>query len=488
MGSEDMKICFIIPPAKDPDKVPERVYGCTFTYYKQPELPVLYAAAVLEREGFPVALKDFTDLNSWDEFCQFAGNADYDYYIFHTVLLSESIDIRAAGYLLEKTKARIIFFGPHPTLKPENFLLNERCCVAMGEAEFVIRDLVKSWGNKDLSGIKGVSYLRDGGVFESESYGIIEDLDSLPFPARHLIEDRKDEYFNPKLPDRPVTLVLTSRGCSFRCYYCVPNAISWARELEWKRFHDGKKPPVRLRSPQNIVEEFKVIKAQGYKAVSVVDDLFLYGGKKRIMDICKGLKEVGLPFGALARCDLILDDEMVKALADAGCKYMDLGIESMDQKVLDDVKKDMDVSTVRKAVDLLNKYGIEPKANIMFGASHLETRESTEKTIKEVSALPINYCMFSISTPFPGTEFAEMAKKEGWAVEPEINDLEKNLSPTEKALVSYPNLSKEDMERAIKKANRSFYLNHRRIWFFLKRVGSVKGLKELIQTGWRVIR
>ena len=102
--------------------------------------------------------------------------------------------------------------------------------------------------------------------------------------------------------------------------------------------------------------------------------------------------------------------------------------------------------------------------------------------------MPINYCMFSIATPFPGTEFAEIAKKEGWAVEPEINDLEKNLSPTEKALVSYPNLSKEDMERAIKRANRRFYLSPGRIWFFLKKVGSIKGLKELIQTGWRVIR
>ncbi len=485
-----MKICLLIPPAKTLDKTPERVYGCTFTYYKQPELPMLYVASVLEKDGHSVVLRDFTDSNSWEEFCGFVSGKNYDVYIFHTVLLSESIDVKAANYILENTGASVIFFGPHPTLKPENFLLNERCYVARGEAEFVIKNLIAALGAdlKSVPTVKGISYLKDWRIAETETYGVIEDLDSLPFPARHLIREKQDDYFNPKLPDRPVTLILTSRGCSFRCYYCVPNAISWARELEWKRFHHGKKPPVKLRSSQNIVEEFRLVKTQGYKAVSVVDDLFLYGGKKRILDICAGLKEVGLPFGVLARCDLILDDEMVKALAEAGCKYIDLGIESLDQNVLDDIKKDMDVATVRKAVELLNKYGIEPKANIMFGASPVETKESMEMTIKGVSALPINYCMFSIATPFPGTEFSEKARGKKWAVEPEIDDLEKNLSPTEKALVSYPNLSKEELEKGVKKANRWFYLNPKRILFQLKRVNSLEKLKDLILTGWKVIK
>lgn len=483
-----MKICFIVPPAKDPQKVPERVYGCTFTYYKQPELPVLYAASVLETERHDVTLKDFTGNNSWKEFTSYVQSADHELYIFHTVLLAESIDIRAARFILENSSSRVIFFGPHPTLKPGNFLFDDRCFIARGEAEFIIRDLVASLDTGDLDTVKGVSYLKDGNIKETETFGVIKELDSLPFPSRHLIEDDMEEYFNPKLPDQPVALILTSRGCSFKCYYCVPNAISWAREIEWKRFNGGEKPPVTWRSPENIIREFKEIKAQGYKAVSVVDDLFLYGGKKRIIDICAGLKEVGLPFGVLARCDFINDEDTVKALSEAGCRYIDLGVESMDQKVLDDIKKGMDVSAVKRSVDLLNKYGIEPKANIMLGASPLDSKEGMEKTIREVSALPINYCMFSIATPFPGTEFAEKAREKGWAVEPEIDNLEENLSPTEKSLVSYPNLSKEDLEQAIKKANRLFYLNPKRILFQLKHVKSLSGLKNLIKTGLKVIK
>jgi radical SAM superfamily enzyme YgiQ (UPF0313 family) len=340
-----MKICFIIPPARKTEKVPERVYGCTFTYYSQAELPMLYVAAVLEKLGHAVELKDFTERNLWDEFTGFVEGADYDIYIFHTVLLAESVDIKAARYILENTTARVIFFGPHPTIKPRDFLINERSFVARGEAEFIIRDIIRVLEAErpaerpvdGLGEIKGIAYLKDGRMVETESYGVIEDLDSLPHPARHLVEDRKDEYFNPKLIERPVTLVLTSRGCSFKCYYCVPNAISWARELEWRRFHEDKKPPVRFRSPNDIVEEFREVKFQGYRAVSVVDDLFLFGGKKRILEICEGLKGVGLPFGVLARCDMILDEELVKALKEAGCRYVDLGIESLDQKVLDDI-------------------------------------------------------------------------------------------------------------------------------------------------------
>ena len=483
-----MKICLVIPPARSADRVPERVYGCTFTYYNQPPMPLLYVASVLEDDGHSIALEDFTVDNSWERFTRFVNDADFDLYIFHTVLLAEGIDTRAARYILERTDARVVFFGPHPTLKPRNFLLDERTYVARGEAEYVIRDLVRALPAGDIEGVRGISYLRGTEMVETDTAGIIEDLDGLPFPARHLIEDKRESFFNPKLAERPVALVLTSRGCSFRCYYCVPNAISWARELEWKRFNSGRKPPVRLRSPKNVVEEFEAAKAEGYRAVSVVDDLFLFGGRKRIMEICRGLGEVGLPFGILARCDLILDEEVVESLAGAGCRYVDLGIESLDQKVLDDIKKDMDVAAVERAVELLNRYGIEPKANIMFGASPVETRESVEKTIEGVSRLAINYCMFSIATPFPGTEFHEKAVKEGWAVEPEIHDLEENLSPTEKSLVSYPGLTKEELEKAIKHAYRRFYLTSGRIRHQLGRIRSLKDLKDLVLMGLKVLK
>ena len=482
-----MKICLLIPPTKQKDKQPERVYGCTFSVYKQPEIPILYVAALLEQAGHAVALNDFTGNNSWEEYTQFLRSADHDVYVFHTVLLAESVDLQAARLIIEQTPAKIIFFGPHPTLKPSHFLFDNRCYVARGEAEYIIGDLLQGFLAGSVEGVKGISYLKKGEMIENETFGVIDNLDTLPFPARNLLTD-SNEYFNPKLSERPVTLVLTSRGCSFRCYYCVPNAISWARELEWKRFHDGSKPPVKLRSSINIVGEFKAIKSAGYKGVSIIDDMFLFGGKKRILEICDGLEKVGLPFGGLSRCEFVLDDDIVSALARAGCKYVDLGIESLDQNVLNDIRKDLDIVKVRRAIDMLNKYGIEPKANIMFGASPLETKNTIQSTVNTISSYPINYCMFLIATPFPGTEFDRKAREGGWALEPDINDLESNLSPTDKSLIAYPHLRKEELENAVKKANRQFYLSPRRIWFQLRKINSWKALKDLFRTGWKVIK
>ncbi|MBU0481040.1 MAG: B12-binding domain-containing radical SAM protein [Proteobacteria bacterium] len=482
-----MKICLLIPPASTLEKIPERVYGCTYSIYKQPELPLLYVGAILEREGHIIELQDFSSDHDGKSFQDFVHRQTCDLYILHTVLLAQTIDILAGRFILANSEARIIYFGPHPTLKPEEFLWDDRCFVVRGEAELTIRDLVAALPDKRFSAIKGISYLADGRLIENETSGIISDIDSLPMPARHLLKDRQD-YFNPKLSERPVSLVLTSRGCRFRCYYCVPNSISWARELEWRRFHDNKKPPVTLRSPANIAEEFRIIKQSGYRAAAIVDDMFLFGGKKRILDLCGRLEGVGLPFGGLARCDLILDEEVVAALARAGCRYMDLGIESLDQGILKDIRKDLDVAKVRQAIQLLHQHGIEPKANIMFGASPLETQETINSTINEISSYPINYCMFLIATPFPGTEFSQKALAKGWALEPEIHDLEKNLSPTEKSLIAYQHLPKEELEKAVKKANRRFYLHPSRILYQLKKIDSFAALKNLIVTGWHVIK
>lgn len=482
-----MNICIVIPPSNEGDKIPERVYGCTFSYYRQPELPMLYIAALLLQEGHNVLFKDFTISNSWEDFYCFVKSADCDVYIFHTVLLAESSDKKAGDFIIKNTKSKVVYFGPHPTLKPASFLWNERCYVARGEAEFVIRDLLCGLETGSFENVKGMTYLKDSHIIENQSYGVIDDLDSLPFPARQLLTGGSD-YFNPKLKERPVTLMLTSRGCRFRCYYCVPNSISWARELEWRRFNNGKKPPVSLRSPGNIAEEFMAVKAAGYKAVSVVDDMFLFGGKQRILEICTGIEPIGIPFGALSRCEFLLDEEVVSALARAGCRYMDLGIESLDEHVLDDIKKDQDVNKVRSAIEMLNKYGIEPKANIMFGSSPVETEESIEYTVKEISQYPINYCMFLIATPFPGTEFEKRAREEGWVLEPDIDDLEHNLSPTDKSLISYPHLSKKNLEEAVRKANRRFYVTPRRIWFQLKKIKSFKTMKDLISTAWKVVK
>lgn len=439
-----------------------------------PNLAILYAAAVLREKGIKVEIFDGTKI-AREEFYKKIPTADF--YIFHTVLLSQKDDIKVAKKLSKNKK--VIFFGPQPTYKPGDFLFNENCYVARGEADFLIKELVTA---KDPKRLKGVSFLKNGKVYHNKTWGIIENLDKLPFPARDL---DKNEYRSLKLKDAKFTVLLGSRQCSYRCYFCVPNSISWARELEWKLWAKKTgKPPVKVRSAKNIISEVKDLVGKGYKEFSFIDDQFLWE-KERTLEICQGLKDLGVEYGILARADRLTDEEVLKALAESGCKYVDIGVESFNQEVLNDIKKDLKVETIFQAINLLKKHGINPKLNIMFGTSPLENEDIIKNYIKKTLELPINYCMYSIATPFPGTEFEKVSKKKGWILK--TKNILKDLDPAKTALISYPHLSARKLESLLQEANRRFYLRPKFLIRQLLKVRSISGLIKTIKGGLRVL-
>jgi len=468
-----MKTVFVIPPPSRKGKVPERLFGCSYTVYSMPNLAILYAASVLKNNNVDVEIFDATKMNE-TEFWKKLPRGDF--YIFHSVLLSTPADIKVAERISKKSK--VIFFGPHPTYLPKDFLLNENCLVARGEADLLIERIVKA---KDPKKLKGISFLKGKKVVHNKTSGIIEDLDKLPFPARDL---DANEYRSLKLKDSKFTVVLASRQCAYRCYYCVPNSISWARELEWKNWtKKAGKPPVRVRSAKNVISEVNQLARQGYKEISFIDDQFVWD-KKRCLEICKGIKGLKIEYGILARADRLIDEEIVKELADSGCKYVDIGVESFDQEVLDYVKKDLKIETIYKAIDLLNKYNISPKLNIMFGTSPIETKEMLKSYIKKTLNLQVNYCMYSIATPFPGTEFEKVAKKRKW-MRKNVN-IYNDLDPAKKSLISYPNLSGKALEKAVFSANKNFYLRPKIIFNQLFKIHSVSGFLDTLKGALRI--
>ena len=133
-------------------------------------------------------------------------------------------------------------------------------------------------------------------------------------------------------------------------------SYTFAREIGYKkRWNWGKgKPPVSLRSPENIYEEFKYVKKLGYKSVVIVDDNFV-NGKERTNKICELIKPLNMEWGCLARADTLQDEDMLRNMKEAGCKYIDMGVESFDQKVLDYIQKDMTVGEVFNAILLMKK-------------------------------------------------------------------------------------------------------------------------------------
>jgi len=465
-----MKIHFLIPPSNT-EKTPDRLFGCNYGFFIQQNIFLLYPATLLKEKGFDIEITDCTiEKISLKQ----ALKNEADIYVFYSVFLSRQIDLKAAEQIEKKYPEKpIIFIGPDPTYKPEFYLKKENRFIVRGEPEYTLLELVKAIKSKNLKNkiktIKGISYLKKGKIIHNKPRDYIKNLDKLPIPDRTLLK-KPFSYSNPKFRKQPSTTMITSRGCAFRCYFCIPNSLSFARELEYKRYHK-KKPPVTMRSPKNIIQEFKIIKKQGYKSVFIVDDEFVWG-KERTLEILKGIKPLNLEIAILARCDMLTDINLVKAMKQAGITYIDLGVESYDQKILDDIKKDLKIETIEKSINNIKKCKIQPEINVMFGASPLETKETIKKTINFVEKLGVDIVHSTICTPFPGTDFREIAIKKGWTENKEY----KPIDPGAESLISYPHLSKEELIKATKTLYRRHYFNLR---YLLRQIVKVRSLKEL---------
>jgi len=468
-----MKVLFLIPPSLDGKPVAERIFGCNYGVYPQDNIFILYPATILKNKGHDVMCLDFPVLHKKkQDFIKFCRFNSFDIVVIYTVFLSKKTDLMARDFIrAANNKTRFIYIGTEPTAYPEDFIEDDTI-VIRGESELSIVEVVDAIAGTylPLEGVSGVSFCKQGKVIHNKGCGIIDNLDVLPFPDRSLFGNRR--YYNPKLGSYPFTTMVTSRGCSFRCYYCVPHSLDFAREIEYKLNNDMAKPPVRLRSPANIIEEFRMLVELGYRAVSFIDDQFVWGGE-RTKAICDGIKDLGIEWSCLARADTLVDYDVVKAMADAGCKLVAMGIESFDQRILDYINKGCKKDIFYMAIENLKKASIGIEFNILIGSCPLETRQTIYDTYREVVRLKPDYVLFSICTPFPHTDFYLKAKQNGWMSKPEYEAVD----PTKKALVSYPHLMDKELERIIRILYLRYYF---RLSFLLGKVLKLRGLRDMV--------
>jgi len=477
-----VKITFLIPPVLDGTREVDRCFGCNYSIYFLPLLAMLYPATMLKHRGHQVAILDFAaQARSVAEFQEFADHDDSDVYCFYTVFLSQQTDRRARDLIrVARPAARFIFYGPQPTWEAGLFLDRDDSCVVRGEPEFPICKLADAMAaGADFGPVDGVSWRAPSGVVHNGPAPIIGDLDTLPWPDRTLLDHRP--YTNPKLHRKPHTAMLTSRGCYAQCWYCVPNSLSYARELEHKRHH-GAKPPVRVHSAEKVIGEFTSIAEQKFQSVSVIDDQFLWN-ERRTVAICEGIRRLKLEWSCLARADRV-SEKAAAAMADAGCAYVDLGAESFDQTVLDGMKKDIAAGETGRAVRILKKYGIAVELNILLGAAPQDSAESIERSLAEVRRLDVDYVLFSIANPFPGTDFYEAAKVNGWLVYGDYVPVD----PARNSIISYPHLSRDRLEELVARAYRRQYLTPRALWREVRKTRGLGDFRDKLVTGARFIR
>ncbi len=466
-----MKVSFVIPPCYDHKQPAERSAGCTRVVYPAPNIYELtVAAAVRAIDGVEVAYKDcvFCKMKSRD-FASWAASDSSDVYMIWTVNLSIESDLQAIADIRKShPDTPIVLMGPGPTYFTEKCLNGDaNVFVVRGEPDETVCELVEYLrdGRQPDDSIKGLSRFIDGRVKNNMPRPLMKDLDSRPFPARDLVKDQ--DFHNPKLKTGPYTTMFTSRNCPYRCIYCVPSSLSFAREIEFRREHN-RKPTIGFRSLESVEAEIARLHAEGVKAIGFMDDNFIWN-EERTAGLCAILKKYDMRWGCEARVDAITEP-IAKMLGDSNCCYVDLGVESFDDKILEYVKKGITVADIYRAVELLEKYHVPVKLNILIGSSPLETRETVLHTLAEAKKLNVDQVMFNIVSPFPGTEFYKICKENGWLKGNEYvpTDVQRQ------SILELPGISSSEMEKLLFHNNLRFFFSYKFISRQIRRFRSWK--------------
>ena len=366
---------------------------------------------------------------------------------------------------------KIVFGGPHAYIYPEETInIPKVDFLVLGEGEITFTELLQKIENyEELKKVKGIVFKHDDRIVNTGYRGFIEDLDSLPFPARHLTQYKK--YYSLIAKRNPITTMFTSRGCPYRCLFC-------------HRPHMGKK--FRARSPENVVEEMEECVNMGVHEILIYDDTFNID-KRRVFDICNLIKESNLDiyFDIRARIDRI-NKGMLIALKEAGCVRIHYGIESANQRILDILRKDITVEQAEKVVKMTKDVGIETLAYFMIG-NPTETRDEILNTIKFAKKLKPDYCHFSVTAPFPATPLYELGlKKEVF------NDYWKEFAanPTRDFVPQLweENLSREELILLLEHAYKSFYTRPSYVFKKILKVRSFDEFKRKAKAGMRLLK
>lgn len=298
----------------------------------------------------------------------------------------------------------VIFGGQHPTIMPEQVMkLDCVDSICIGEGEQVWADFLdRMAAGGTLEGVPGLWFRRDGSVVRNLPRNDYVDVNSVPMPAYHLLEIER--YFDidfVRFPtvDRRAIQIFTSRGCPYRCIYC--------HDLFGKRF--------RGRKPELVWEEIRFLHDRyGIREFMVEDDIFNMDldRAKRICDLVidSGL-ELGFQFGNGVRLERF-DEELMRKLAQAGTHHVAIAIESANDRIQRLIKKNLKVGRLNEVLGWANKYGIETLGFFMLGFPG-ETVKEIDQTIRFASASHFDEALFSIATPYAGTELNDLVRATG---------------------------------------------------------------------------
>ena len=415
-----------------------------------PPLGLAWIAAVLERAGHKVKILDSPTLRlTLDRFLREVKSWKPD-----LVGLSLLTPLAPKGYKAIKAlkeecgEIPVVAGGIHPTFMYEEALDHGADVVVRGEGEYTSLELVeviekRGLDEEALRKVRGIAFRsRSGETVVTEPRPFIENLDDLPWPARHLLP--MDRYTLLGKPIR-VAHVMAGRGCPYGCSYCTTSYF-WGRRL-------------RLRSARSVAEEIEHV-VDEYKAEYVVfadDELTV--SKKFVRELLGELKSRGLDlqFACGSRVDH-LDRELLKSLIDSGCVCLYLGVESASQATLDKIGKRITVEQAVRAFRMIRELGGFAVGSFILGFPW-ETVEDMKRTIEFAVKLDPDYAQFTALTPYPGTPLFDFASENGLIVDWNWEHYT-TLRPVMKGFC----FTVEMLGRMLKYAYRKFYLRLGFVW------------------------
>jgi radical SAM superfamily enzyme YgiQ (UPF0313 family) len=456
-----MKTVLVNPPSPPEFRVSRGLMG-GFGMAVNPELlyppiELAHIASVLEADGHEVAIVD-ADAQGLDAAGALAAvrRAAPAFVCLDSSSTSLDRDLALAGEIRAACRVPVAILGSQVTFTPGEIFEGDAVDVVVrGEPEYTVRDLARrAAGGAPLTGVEGTSWKRAPGdvVHEPEREKIAQ-LDDLPLPARHLLDNAL--YRFPGI-DGPVTTVKSSRGCPLDCSFC---GYTLAQGLRF-----------RFRSPEHVLAELVDLRRNhGVRQVVFRDPIFTTR-KDRVHDICDGILAAGMT--ALEwQCETAvktLDRPLLEKMASAGCKHISLGVESGNMEIqkkhcgnkLNDLERAHEV--FRAARDV----GIETRAFCMIGFPE-ETPAMAEETIELVDSLDPDQVQFCAVTAYPGTPLYEMLRG--------TRDFDYATMTGFQALEGNEYMSAAQIEAKIREGYRRFYRRPKRLWRELRSPGRLAG-------------
>lgn len=297
----------------------------------------------------------------------------------------------------------VVYGGPHATFTPYDTLthLPEIDFVVRGEGEYTFLKLIKAISSGEgIDSLNGVAFRKNGDVIVNPPAELIENLDQLPVPARHLLDIPR---YNEKLFGKKSTTVMSSRGCPVECVYCSTSML-------WGKSH-------RCRSAHLVGDEIEsLIEKYGIEAVWFFDDTLTLK-RSHIEGIIAEIKKRKLKFNWYGEIRVnTVDKDLLKAMKDAGCSFVSFGVESGSQKILEIIDKGIRLHQVERVIDWCNELDIKMKAFFMFGLPD-ETPDDAKMTIDLIKKYRSRVTFVALAggtSILPGTKMELWAKEKGY--------------------------------------------------------------------------